>query len=549
MPIDPRLVKWDDEQSTPKIDTRMVKWDSNTDQPQLSSADRFIKGLRDPIDAGAQMLVNALPSGVVEAGNRLNNLIAEKTGLVGALPAGGVDQQVREGEKAYQDQRKAQGEDGIDWMRMGGNVLNPANLSIASRIPAGVTALGRLASGVVSGGALGAMAPVSDGDFATEKGKQVAISAALGPLVPAVTGAVSRLVSPNASTNPSLQLLKSEGVNPTLGQTLGGRWNALEEKLQSLPLMGDMIANARNGSRQEFNTAAINRSLTPIGEKVEGAGQDAVKTAGDKISAFYEQAKNQLGHFQLDAQGTAELQNLRAMAQNLPDKEKKVFENAWNLLQNELSPNGSLLSDSFKRLDSKLGKDAERFSGSSDAYQQQVGDALKEMQRALFDNAKRANPDAAKMLNAADAAWANLVRVEGASKAALQSGGVFTPGQLNSAIRQADTSVRDRATARGTALMQDLAGAGQEVIGNKVPNSFTADRMMYGGGALASGMINPAIPMALAGGAAAYTSPVQKMLTGLLANRPDLAQPVAGYIRKSAPLLAPVVQQPVGLLN
>ena len=46
---------------------------------------RVLRGMRDPIDAGAQMLTNALPAGVVNAGNRLNNWLAHKTGLVARL--------------------------------------------------------------------------------------------------------------------------------------------------------------------------------------------------------------------------------------------------------------------------------------------------------------------------------------------------------------------------------------------------------------------------------------------------------------------------------
>ena len=55
----------------------------------------------------------------MSAGNRLNNWLADKTGLVARLPEGGVDQQVREAEAAYQQRRAAAGESGIDWMRLG----------------------------------------------------------------------------------------------------------------------------------------------------------------------------------------------------------------------------------------------------------------------------------------------------------------------------------------------------------------------------------------------------------------------------------------------
>ena len=60
----------------------------------LSRTEKVLKGARDPIDAGAQVLTHILPESVVNAGNKLNNFIADKTGLVGRLPEGGVEQQV-----------------------------------------------------------------------------------------------------------------------------------------------------------------------------------------------------------------------------------------------------------------------------------------------------------------------------------------------------------------------------------------------------------------------------------------------------------------------
>jgi hypothetical protein len=179
-----------------------------------------------------------------------------------------------------------------------------------------------------------------------------------------------------------------------------------------------------------------------------------------------------------------------------------------------------------------------------------LGDALTALQQAITGAGRRANPQADAMFTAADRAYANLVRVEGASKAAMNAEGVFTPGQLNMAVRQADRSVRDRATARGTALMQDLGNAGQQVLGNKVPNSGTADRLMLGAGGLGAYFVDPLIPMGLLGGAAMYTQPMQGLLRGAVASRPQGAQAVANSLRQASPALVPLgAQVGLGLLN
>lgn len=509
-------------------------------QQQLSMADRFATGMADPVHGLAQMLTKALPDGVVQSGNKLNNWIAEKTGLVAKLPEGGVDQAVREREKQYQADR---GEDAgkFDVWRMGGNILSPVNIGIGRLVPGTSSLAGRMASGAAVGAASGASSPVTeDGDFADQKLRQVQFGAAGGAVVPAVSAAAGRIISPKASVNPDVALLRKEGVSPTVGQTLGGWANATEEKLQSLPIMGDAIRYARDRARQQFNEAAINRAGAPIGAKATGSGQDAVAQMGDKISAAYDAAKAQLGHFALDKQAASELSTLYSMTRNLGDKERAAFDGVWSYLDRAVSPNGSLRAEAFKQFDSKAGMEAARFTGSPDAYQKQAGDAIAELQRIIIEAGKRANPKAAEAINNADKAWANLIRVEGASKAAMNSGGVFTPGQLQSAVRQADQSVRDRATARGQALMQDLSGAGQSVLGNKVPNSGTADRLMLGAGAVGTGAISPAIPAALIAGAGAYTPPVQALLRAAVATRPKAAQSVAGLLEESTPYLAPL---------
>ena len=86
--------------------------------------------------------------------------------------------------------------------------------------------------------------------------------------------------------------------------------------------------------------------------------------------------------------------------------------------------------------------------------------------------------------------------------------------------------------------MQDLGSAGQNVLGNKIPNSFTTDRALVAGGGLGAYLLNPAIPISLGAGAAAYSPPAQALLRGLL-SRPTQAKAVAELLNQSSPMLAP----------
>lgn len=547
--IDPQAVKWDDQ----PIDITAVQWDDAPGAKQepkqpLSRLERVGKGMRDPIDGGAQLITHLLPDAVVSAGNRLNNFLADTTGLVGRLPEGGVDQQVRESEKEYQAR---QGE-GTDWYRLAGNFLSPANAALTARLPAAASLAGRVGVGAAGGAVSGALAPVQRGDFAEEKGKQVGLGAAFGGVLAPVVGAVSRVVSPNASKNADLAMLKAEGVRPTAGQTLGGRWNAAEERLASLPVVGDAIATARGRALEQFNQAAINRAVAPVGGKVTGTGQQAVAEAGDVLSKAYDDALASVKYLRFDKQFGQELTQLQGMSQNLVPAMRARFDKTLkDVLGGRVSTGGSMLAPTYKKVDSELGQLASRYRGSQVASEAEFGDAVAQLQNLLRQQMMRSNPQAGKALRAADEGWANLVRIEGAAKSAKNSGGLFTPGQLNIAVQTADKSARKRAVARGEALMQDFGSAGQNVLGNKVPNSGTADRLLGGGAALGGGyLMDPLIPLGLLGGAGLYTRLGQGLLNGAIASRPSFAEPVANALRKASPaLLLPSAQVGASLLE
>jgi hypothetical protein len=313
----------------------------------------------------------------------------------------------------------------------------------------------------------------------------------------------------------------------------------MEEKAQSLPLMGDAITAARARANHEFNRAAIRRTVEPIGGTIDGAGHDAVRQAGDMLSASYQRGLQGLRGVTLDAQAVQELGTLRQMAGNLPGPTQKQFNNILNNFAiGRMSPNQGMAAGTFKLIDSDLGKRAASYRSSSTASERELGDAILEAQRILRDAAARQNPVYAQALQQSNEGWANLVRVEQAAKMAAGDEGVFRPSQLLSAVRGADQSTRKRAVARGDALMQDLGGAGQRVLAGRTPNSGTVDRAMLlgtGGAAVADPFLTGGL---LLGGSAAYTRPVQNALTYSMTQRPQSANALANFIRQSAPLAA-----------
>lgn len=465
----------------------------------------FAMGAADPSVGAAQIVANAIGQG-----GSVNPAIAAK-------------------EAEYQKGRKSSGREGFDATRMAGNLAITAPL-IPGSIPA--TLGGKVAQGAATGAAFGASNPVTEGDYWAEKAKQAALGSAGGALAAPVASGIARVINPNARER--VGDIVSQGVRPTVGQTLGGFIGRTEEKMQSIPIIGDAIMAARQRARDQFNLATINKALAPIGEKVDEIGQVGVKSAGDKLSAAYDAALTKLGGVKFDQQFTSDMSQLRQMAGGLtPDMANRFNRIVDDHLLGKVSPNGSMVAETLKQAESEIGKKAASF-GSQGGAQGELGDALKQVVSLIRQQVSRSSPDAAKAVRAADEGWANLVRVEGAAKAAKATEGVFTPGQLLGAVRGADTSVRDRATARGTALMQDWASKGQRVLGDRYPDSGTAGRLAMGGVGLATGAVSPAIPAALIAGALTYTSPAQKLLVDAIIKRPSSAKAVAQFARENA---------------
>ena len=443
-----------------------------------------------------------------------------------------VNARINEVEKQYQAARGAEGSEGFDPMRLAGNIAMTAPLGVVGG--AAKTLPMMAAKGAAQGAIGGALNPVvGDDPYWMQKAEQIALGAGGGAIAAPIAGALARVVSPKASLNPDLKLLREEGVNPTVGQALGGAWNKAEEKLTSLPIMGDAVSGARRRAVEEFNNAAINRATNPVGQSVSGSGQGAVSKAGDVLSDAYESAINKVKAVYFDTpEFNAGLGNLQQMAKSLEPAHAARFDRALNdVVIGRMSPTGAMLGDTFKKAESELGQLAAKYGKSPMAGEQELGDAVKELQRLMREQVARSSPEFAQANKAANQGWANLVRVEGAAKAAVNSDGIFSPAQLNAAIKGSDKSVRGRAVARGDALMQDLGTAGQNVLGNKVPNSGTFDRAAMGVMGLGTGLLHPGIPAALIGGAAAYTSPVQNFLVRLLAKRPDMAPMIADKMR------------------
>jgi hypothetical protein len=458
-----------------------------------------------------------------------------------------VDKYIQEQEGNY---KKSLGgtEPGFDVGRTAGNMIATAPVAYAMPGAAAESLWGRMLSGLASGAVSGAMQPVdnSGGDYWNQKGMQAGSGAVGGAVMPAAIGAAARTISPE--TNPNVKLLMKEGVTPTPGQIVGGWFNDLEEKFSSIPGVGDAIKSARRRAVDAVNTAAINRSLSHIGESLDQntpLGREAISEMHDKIGGAYDNLLPKLT-WQADPQFVNNVTSIRANTNLLPDLQTKFDKEPQNQF-GKVSPNGVMPGQTYKDVESKLRELASNYSNTQDPDKRELGRAFQQVQAELRAALIRSNPQHAGDLRNIDAAYADSLRVQGAAGRQGAEEGVFSPAQLSSSVRQLDPSMRKGAFARGEARMQDLSDAAKAVLGNKVPDSGTAGRSMAtiaalgalgGGGHMAhlpSSVTLPAIGTAAAG-MGAYTRPGQATLAALLASRPSVAAPIASVVRRSAPL-------------
>jgi len=526
-------------------------------QGDASFGNRFVTGLTDPIHGGAQALTHMLPEGLVNAVNRGTQAVNEApiigpiTKALGMTPANSaqIDAGIQQREQALQAARKDAGQEGIDWARMGGNVLSAAPMAAA--IPPGASLLPRMLSGALSGTLGGAVMPVTEGDYGDQKTRQMALSAGLGAVAGPATSAVASMVKPN--TSPEVKALMAQGITPTPGQILGGTVAKTEDKLTSLPLIGDMISGAQRRGVEDFNRAAYARALDPIGAAVpKEVGREGIEGVKSALTKSYDDLLPKL-QFKADQQFSSELQNLTGLVQNAQTN-PQVAQQFNKVLQNDvlsrISKSGAMDGRNFKDMESALGQSIKKYSGSSNPADQDIAAALGEVLKSARETLSRSNPNYADQLSKINQGYANFVRLRDAASKVGADEGIFTPAQLQNAVRSMDKSAGKGRFATGDALMQDLSEAGKTVLGSKYPDSGTAGRSMVGAGAAGGlAMINPKLLAAALAATLPYTKTGGKITAAALTKRPESFKAISDALRASAPAIAGSLPLAIGTQN
>jgi hypothetical protein len=172
-----------------RLEAEQAQKPTTRQQVQASMPMRVLQGMRDPIDAGAQLLPRGLEF-VTSAGGLAPNRVSQFFGD----QAQSVDQGISENEAQYEAARRATGQEGFDAGRFTGNVFSPANAAIAARLPAAVSTAGRVGTGMALGASGGALSPVNtenNPDFAGTKAGQMLIGGVTGGVLTPIAGKVA----------------------------------------------------------------------------------------------------------------------------------------------------------------------------------------------------------------------------------------------------------------------------------------------------------------------------------------------------------------------
>lgn len=329
---------------------------------QASFPGRVLQGIRDPIDAVAQMAPRAL-----SAVTSLGGLVPNKVSGFFDDEAKRVDSMNSKNEADYQQARKAAmpmgsvldpaQDPGFDGGRLLGNVVSPANAAIAARLPVAATALGRVGVGLAGGAAGGALTPVDvqpGQGYAETKAAQVGLGAVaggvLGPVAGKLGDMVQRYVAGKPTANPTIEQVIA--IAQKVAGDAGTKWEDMAPAMQQ-QLTGQVQTALKAGPGRD--PAALVRQADFAAEKIQ-------PTLG-QLTRDGRQFANERNLRQLPGTGDPLLQTFENQGRQLTEKINDTAKGAANRYQA-----GSQMTDALGKADKALsGKIRESYKAARES--------------------------------------------------------------------------------------------------------------------------------------------------------------------------------------
>lgn len=326
-----------------------------------------------------------------------------------------------------------------------------------------------------------------------------AVISSLGGVAPS---AVKSVLKP--STDEDIRILREAGVRLSPMQTVGGRADRTEEAAARLLIGGgDVSLAARRRAFNDFNTAYLNQAGKYINFQLPNdlKPNQRMKAMGQAFDNQYDSIRSQMS-VAPDEDLLKDIADLEGMITDGVTFSPENAARLKKLLDDQLKRRTANPIDGgeYKSIQSLLGKRQRSFAQSGN---QELAEGVQAM-RDILDNAarRRSPPEVVQALDNTDRGFAMFAGAQEAGRMAGSMPGEFTPAQILSRQRAADVRARSRAFVEGDMEGQQLAEAGQRVLGNVEPRSGTAERLASGIGVTGFGSyFAPAtlIPNALMG--------------------------------------------------
>jgi hypothetical protein len=322
-------------------------------------------------------------------------------------------------------------------------------------------------------GSAASAAPITLATRPTMEGETTAGNVAEGVagavVADAATRGAARIAQPIIQSKP-VQKLLHEGIVPTVGQSVGGFINRIEQQLESIPIVGAFITNARGRAVKEMNEAAIRKALPAETAEVVKAGRAGVERAGEIMDGAYDRAyaglRGLYGGDKPFQNALKEIPNREGI--DLPPSLKERFEKliqdrVWSKLDK-----GDAKAAVVRDVHNSLGALARKYKGSTDPDQRALGEAFAQAKAELRESVSRQTQEGSfkTTLDALDKKYSALKAVEKASGYQGSKDGVFSAEALK------------RASAKSTSEMRGFSETSADVLGRTVPDSGTAGRML-----------------------------------------------------------------------
>lgn len=504
-------------------------------QPQDAIESGFLMGLKDPISGGAQLLPRGLEQ-LTSLGGYAPNIVSKFFGDEAAR----VDAMVKQEEAAYQQSRAARGEEGFDTSRLAGNILNPANLGVASGVTRMMGSAPTLAKAVGTGVATGVLQPVTDTeDFGTEKAIQAGVSGVGGVLGAKATQVTGRMLNPLVSK--AEQTMRDLGVTLTPGQLMGKTSKSLEEFAQNMPLIGGYISNAKERQLFQFNKGIINRTLRKLDSELpdEVIGRDAIDYVNQVVNSKYDDVLSKLS-MKYDRQLAGKIGDVipRSKVASASGKQE-LADQLDSLIYSKIpvddNVSATISGETFKSIEADINRKVSQYYKSTVPEHSDIADALLDTLKVLRAELGSQNPKQAAQLAKINSVYGDVdvMRTAAANSGAIN--GVFTPKQFQTAVRQRDISRGKRTFAAGKAKGQEISDAGAELLTPEVGSTLEG-RLLLGATGGYAAMQNPYVAAATAiATPLVYSKSGLKVMEALMSRRPDIARKIGEAISARAP--------------